>query len=140
MGFATSNRRLNKQELATIAMVENAMKVFADENTILTEREEDNVVLVFNLQAIYTRLTIQFCSQFEAFRNEPCSTRLEILKQFVFELTGIRFAFNYDPKKDGFKLISVCTLCLCCCFVMALFCRMIVSPRLYSSSCPIATK
>jgi len=88
--------------------IEHATDVaaFYDENRLQVIGEVTDLVYALNLAELYIKKTIRFCKSFAAFKMLIQEDQLSILKAFFSELMIVRFAFVFNPEKDGYPVIE----------------------------------
>jgi len=100
---------LNTHERDLLSEIEhaNVIAAFYDENRLQVIGEVTDLVYALNLAELYIKKTIKFCKNFLAFRTLIQDDQLAILKSFFTELMIVRFAFVFNPEKDGYPVIEV---------------------------------
>lgn len=100
---------LNAQEKELLKEVEQATEAaaFYDENRLQVIGEVTDLIYALNLAELYIKKTIRFCKSVSAFRCINQEDQLLILKSFFTELMIVRFAFVFNPEKDGYPVIEV---------------------------------
>lgn len=95
-------------ELMMIQEVQSGMSVFGDENSLETigNAEEDQLLQVVNLSAIYIRKVINFCKNVSAFTRLNQDDQIIVLKSFYPHISAVYAAHIYCVERDGFKIMA----------------------------------
>lgn len=98
---------LNRWECYHLSHVQKSISVFIDENRVQTVVNlNDYAKHTFNIPALYATRIVQFCNNFQTFKELPKKQQLNILKPFYVELLAIRIAFLFDQKRNGFFMME----------------------------------
>ncbi|KAH9408002.1 Oxysterols receptor LXR-alpha [Tyrophagus putrescentiae] len=99
---------LSDFESTKIAEIRHALDVVADERSLPVVARTDDCYAHFFSAEIYTRMFIKFCKRLSQFSLLNNNSQMKIIKQFLFDISTIRFAFAVDfSSSDGGSWNSV---------------------------------
>ncbi len=99
---------LSDFESTKIAEISQALSVVADERSLPVVARTDDCYAHFLSAEIYTRMFIKFCKRMSQFSLLNNDSQMKIIKQFLFDISTIRFAFAVDfSSSDGASWNSV---------------------------------
>lgn len=101
------NLNLTDYEIQEIERVNQAMSHFEEETQLPVSGIIEDANRAFNLPGLYARRIVKFCKNMDHFKVLNQVDQFTILKEFFIELTCVRFAFNYDMKRDCARIIAV---------------------------------
>ena len=103
----TGSNELKLFEKGRIYDIQHSLTVFADESTLPIVSGPGNAIEAMNLSALYVKNIAIFCKRLISFKIICLEDQMTLLKWLVADLLFVRFAFIFQPDKNGYYEIAV---------------------------------